>query len=107
MAFIEDDFSPVGGQPGSTDTSQTGEGQGIAEYSYGTTDPLPEVTTDGYFNELRDQLTRNNIIHVSAKLNELDNDARQYALVYIDSVDKSPSTANVTVSSLIIDLPSA
>ena len=103
MAFIRADFRPVGGIPGSTNTATSGQGQGMAEYSYATTDAFSVVEAAGYFNELRDELTPQNTIHVSANTGDLDPDGREFGILMTEVVPQSPLTTDVTMDSKTIE----
>lgn len=100
MSFIENNFSPVGGFHGS---NITGPNNGVAVYSYITSDSLATVKATGYFDELVSKVFRGDIIYVGS--NQLDDDSsdNEYTIIYIGgtppqqaNVDTNPKDINAT-----------
>ena len=96
MSFIANNFSPVGGFHG---TNRDDNSAGIALFSYITADTLAEVKTAGYFNELRDDVFQGDVVYLSA--HQLDDNSfdNEYAIIFFDSVSRSPLATNVTMDS--------
>ena len=85
MAFIINDFSPIGGQGRS--------GVGVQLWSYKTEDDLSDIVTDGYFNDLRDQVYVGDVIITSVDTGNTP----LLNIVHFDVVPRSPLTSNVTI----------
>lgn len=102
MSFLEEDFSPVGGQSGSTDTQASGESKGINEFSYSTPDALATVIALGYFNELRDRIYKNDIIHLVSDIGSPNPADIDYTLIRVESSPRSPSAVDVALDGLKI-----
>lgn len=94
--FIAANFGVVGGQPGAKDLNDA-FGSGINEFSYTTEDTLAEVKTAGYFNELRDQVTINDLIHVVSNSADEDPTAREFSIIQFEDVFRSPDPSDLTM----------
>lgn len=94
MAFIADNFSPVGGFHGSDLTTVA---SGVAVHSYITADTLTVVKTAGYFNDLRDNLYHGDIIYVGSTQLDADSSDNEYTIIQVNTAPRSPLTTNVTV----------
>ena len=101
MAFIENNFGPVGGLHGE---DRNDNSSGVSVFSYITADTLSVVGTAGYFNELRSRVHQGDIIYMGTKQlgfateDKLATD-NEYTIVYFDSVPRPPATGNVTLNS--------
>ena len=102
MAFDLKFLQPVGGNArggAGASTSDPGKNAG-ASWNYAhPTDSLATIVAAGYFNEVRDLVSKWDAI----KLFDSTEILRQ---AWFDSSFKSPSTANVTISTLDLDATS-
>ena len=96
MAFIEDNFGPVGAFHGRILTNPF---DGMAVYSYITTDTLAVVKAGGYFNDLRDQVYNRDVVYVSSNQPTADSFNNEYTIIMFNFVARSPATTNVSVDS--------
>jgi len=94
VAFIENNFSPIGGFHGA-DLSSNGDG--VAVYSYITADPLSLVDDSGYFDELENKLFQGDIIFVGSSQLDDDSTDNEYTILYVE--DSPPGDAAITVNS--------
>lgn len=95
MAFIEDNFGPVGGFHGNVRATNA---SGIALFSYITEDALTAVVTAGYFNDLRDDVYQGDVIYLGSKQLDDNSEDNEYSIIYFDSVSRSPSATDVTIN---------
>ena len=93
MAFIINDFSPVGGQARS--------GVVPSRYTYTTPDSLATMKAAGYFNELRDQIYKDDIIDTITS----NGGTAVLTIIFMLLVPRSPLTTNVTV--VTVDISAA
>ena len=88
MSFTPLSFSPVGGN--------AGRGNGSQMHAYRTPDLTSEVTTDGYFNAVRDVVESGDAVYVASNVGV----KQAPAMLFFDSVPKSPSLADVTMNAV-------
>lgn len=98
MAFIADNFSPVGGTHGPGLLFGGTE----AIYSYITADSLSTVLGGGYFNELRDIVFTRDWVFVGSSQLDDDSSDNEYTMIFFNAVPRSPLTTNVTTRTDII-----
>lgn len=96
MAFIPDNFGPVGGMHGPDNGAGT---SGIAMFSYITADALSVVVDDGYFNALRNKIFKGDTIFVGSTQLDADSSDNEYSVIYVDVGAISPSTEDITINS--------
>ena len=86
MSFTPLSFSPVGGN--------AGRGNGSQMFAYRTPDAKSEVTTPGYFNDLRDLVESGDSVYVASNVGVKQAPSMQF----FDVVPKFPSNADVTLN---------
>ena len=91
MAFVINNFSPLGGQARS--------GVGVQLWSYTSDDNLAAIVTAGYFNELRDQVYVGDIIMVQADTGNTP----LLGIIHFALVPRSPLATNVTIDAADIN----
>lgn len=104
--FILKHFQPVGASARSGAPSLDGAGAVIAQpgsnakaaWVYGSDDTIAEIQAAGYFNEIRDLVNPNDAILIAG-----DGANRELRWTSFLAVPKSPSTDNVTLSTLNLD----
>ena len=93
MAFVINDFSPVGGQARS--------GVVPSVYTYTTPDSLATAKAAGYFNDLRDQVYKDDIVNTITS----NGGTAVLTIIFFLLVPRSPLTTNVTV--VTVDISAA
>jgi hypothetical protein len=93
MAFIEENFSPVGATHGKDlDTSEAG----VAMYSYITNDDLTTVKASEYFQDLANKVFRGDIVYVGSTQLDDDSSDNEYTIIHFGPTP--PQQANVTIT---------
>ncbi len=93
MAFIINDFSPVGAQ------ARSGVVPSI--YTYTTADSLATTKAAGYFNDLRDQIYKDDVIITITD----SGTTAVLTIVFVLLAPRSPLTTDVTV--VTVDISAA
>lgn len=91
MAFLIDDFSPIGGQGRS--------GVGVQMWSYKSVDDLSTVVASAYFNDLRDQVYVGDIVMLSVDTGSTP----LLNIIHFATVPRSPSAVAVTIDAADIN----
>ncbi len=91
MAFLLDNFSPVG--------AQSRRGAAPQMFSYKSADTLATIVATGYFNELRKQVEVNDSIMVASSTGG----TVAFTLIFFATVPKAPSAVDLTISALDIN----
>lgn len=93
MAFIINDFSPVGAQ------SRSGVVPSL--YTYTTPDSLATLKAAGYFNDLRDQIYKDDVMITIAA----NGGTAVLTLIFVLLAPRSPLTTDVTI--VTVDISAA
>lgn len=93
MAFSFKSLQPLGATAAGGLEGTSPGNNSTSGWIYASLDSLAMIVTDGYFNEVRDLVNAGDSIWVVGQ-------GPATRITFFDAADKSPSTADVTVSDL-------